>query len=174
MSSSSTKETQEEFDQRMDQARAEQGLGEKAVPEQRPAASQQIDPSQESQRFQEELENGERDPMPKSAHDKAASKAQLSRAEKAEKKLGPETLRDGQPVTITKGKFKGAVGTVEGITWASEADAIKAKSGDPAVARFAKARSYSVRTRGQGSLVSCTPSEVEVHTAGLGPNASEL
>jgi len=172
--SSSTKETQEEYDQRMAQARAEQGLGENAVPEERPVASQQIDPSQESSRYQEELENGEREPMPKSAHDKAASKSQLSKAEKQEQKLGNETLREGQAVTITKGKFKGAVGTVESVTWASEADAIKAKSGNPAVARFAKVASYSIRTRGQGSLASCKPSEIEIHTAGLGPNASEL
>lgn len=173
--SSSTKETQEEFDQRMDQARAAQGLGENAVPEQRPAASQQIDPSQESSRYKEELENGERDPMPKEAYDRAQSKSQLKKAEKAEKKLGLETLREGQAVVITKtGVFKGAVATIESVTWASEAQALKAKSGNPAVARFAKAASYSVRTRGQGSLVSVKPTEVELHTAGLGPNASEL
>lgn len=176
MGSSTTqhKETQEEFDARVEKERNEQALTGNAVPEQRPVASQQIDPSQESERFKQELENGERDPMPKSAHDKAASKSQLAKAEKQEQKLGDETLREGQAVTIIKGKFKGAVGTIESVTWASEADAIKAKSGDPAVARFAKASSYSVRTRGQGSLASCKPSEVEVHTAGLGPNASEL
>jgi len=174
MSSSATKETQEEFDQRMDSARAAQGLGPNSVPEQRPVASQQVDPASESPVYQKELENGERDPMPKSAYDKAASKSQSKKAEKQEQKLGPENLIEGQSVTITKGKFKGAVGVIVDITWASQDDATKAKSGDPSVARFAKAASYSVRTRGQQSLASCKPSEVELHTSGLGPNASEL
>lgn len=174
MSSSATKETQEEFDLRMNQERAAQGLGPNAVPEQRPVASQQVDPTSESSRYKEELENGERDPMPKEAYDRAASNSQTRKAERQEEHLGPETLREGQAVSILKGKFKGAVGTIVDVTWASQDEATKAKSGDPSVARFARASSYSVRTRGQQSLATCKPSELEIFSGTMGPNASEL
>jgi len=177
MGSATKKETKEEFDQRQDQARAEQALtSPDAVPEQRPQASQQIDPSSESEVYQEEKENGDRDPMPKEAYDRANSSAQAKKAEKEQNKLGNEgleTLREGAKVRITDHKpYDGAVAVVESVTYASLEDAAKARSGDPAVARFAKCSSYSLRTRGQGALVEVSPKEIEIYEGALGPNAS--
>lgn len=173
MAESATKETQEEFEARQDRERAEQALPEGAVPEQRPQAHQEINPDKQSER-ERKLKDEDEGPMDKSAYDKAASGAQLKKAEKAEKKLGPEMLRDGDKVDIVKGEFKGAAGVVVEVEFASQEDAQKYRSGDASVARFAKASSYMVRTRGQQHLVEVKPSEVELRTQPLGPNASEL
>jgi len=177
MGSATKKETQEEFEQRQDQARAEQAItSPDATPEQRPQASQQLDPSTESEVYQEEVDNGERDPMPKSAYDKADSGSQAKKADKESKKLGNEgleTLREGAKVRVTDHKpYDGAVAVVESVTYASPEDAAKARSGDPAVARFAKCSSYGLRTRGQGALIEVTPKEIEIYEGALGPNAS--
>lgn len=177
MGSATKKERQEAFEQEQDQARSAQGLtSPNSVPEKRPQASQQLDESSESEVYREEVENGERDPMPFEAHDQASSDAQAKKAEKTSNKLGNEgieTLREGAKVRVVDHPpYDGAVGVVEGVTYASPEDAAQARSGDPAVARFAKCSAYSIRTRGQGALIEVTPKEIELYEGALGPNSS--
>jgi len=143
-----------------------------AVPEKRPQAHQQ--PGEESARFKKELENGERDPMSESAHKKAESSSQHTKAEKQERKLGPDTLIEGARVRITSGIYEGATGAVTKVEYASFAEKQKAASGDPAIARFARASSYMVRTRGgDHALVEVTPDQVEAIDK-LGIDSSEV
>jgi transcription antitermination factor NusG len=164
------KETQEEFDARREQERSAQALADpNAVPEHRPQASQI--PNTMSER---EKEKAEEEPLGKEDYEAAESDSQLKKAEKEETEHGPEHLRDGDKVYIIDGEYEGAVGVVVDVTWENLEEQTKARSGDPAVARFAKASEYLVRTRGQQHLVSVTPEEVEQYEGELGPNVSEL
>lgn len=167
------KRSNAEFRDEQRKEAANQGqVSDTAVPEKRPQAHQQQ--GEESARFQEELENGERDPMPESAHVKADSSAQQARAEKQERKLGPDTLTEGARVRITSGIYEGATGSVTKVEYASFVEKQKATSGDPSIARFAKASSYMVRTRGgDHALVEVTPDQVEVIDK-LGIDSSEV
>lgn len=142
-----------------------------AVPEQRPQAFAQVDDSKESKQFRLKRERGDLEPMPKSAHDRAASNAQLEKAEEQETKLGPETLREGARVRITEGDYEGSEGAIIEVEYDGFEEAQKAKSGDPSVARFARAASYMVRTRGGAhALVNVKPDEVESVTQLAGTN----
>lgn len=157
------KEEEEAFREEQRRKAASQGAtSPNAVPEQRPQAFAETRPDEESEVFKRRKEAGDFDPMPPEAFEKAASSAQAKKAEKQSKKLGVETLREGQRVIITDGVYKGAEGAITEVHWANESEAQKARSGDPAVARFAKASSYMVRTRGSGhALVEVKPDEVE-------------
>lgn len=153
----------EEFEQEREKAKAAQGLtSPDAVPEQRPQAFQERVESQESDLHRKRKERGDLDPMPQEAFDRASSSAQLRRAHKQEKKLGPETLLVGTRVRITDGDYEGSTGAITEVEYVNQTERQKAVSGDPAIARFAKASSYFVRTRGGGhALVNVEPSQVE-------------
>lgn len=163
-----------EFRDQQKREAADQGnTSSNAVPEQRPVASQQVSDANESPQYLEELKNGERDPMPKSAYYKAASSSQLAKAEDEEQSTGLDTLTEGAIVRITTGVYRDAVGAVTKVNYADFDEKAKATSGDPAVARFAKASSYMVRTRGGAhALVEVKPDDLEL-ARNLGVNASE-
>jgi len=164
------KETQEEWDARREQERSAQALADpNSVPEHRPQAHQQVDTMSDR-----EEEKAEEEPLGKEDYEAAESDAQAKKAEKESEKLGAEHLRDGDKVYIIDGEYEGAVGVIVDVTWADLEERAKAQSGDPTVARFAKASEYLVRTRGQQHLVSVEPDEVEQYDAELGPNVSEL
>lgn len=142
-----------------------------AVPEQRPQAFLESRPDLESDQRRLEEERGDLEPMPMSAHVKAASDAQLQKAESEERKLGPETLREGARVRIIDGDYKGSEGAIVEVNYDGFEESQKAKSGDPSVARFARAHSYMVRTRGSGNaLVDVKPDQLETVERLKGPN----
>jgi len=172
---SATKETKEEFEQRREQARREQSLPEGTEPEQRPVASQQIDPAQESAAYQQELDEGVREPADKKAFDRANSDAQAKKAEKESKKLGTEHFREGDKVTIVKpgDAYDGAVGVIDSVTFDDPDEAVKARSGVPGAERFAEASDYIVKTRAQGQRIAVKPDEVEAFNRQLGVDVTE-
>lgn len=157
------KQQSDQFNKDREQKASEQALtSDRAVPEQRPQAFAESRPDLESDQRKMREERGDLEPMPMSAHVKAASGAQLEKAEGEEEVLGPETLREGARVRIIKGDFKGSEGAVVEVTYDGHEEAMKAKSGDPSVARFARAAEYMVRTRGSSNaLVPLKPNEVE-------------
>lgn len=162
-------QTAEEFrEEQLAAARAQGLTGDNAVPEQRPQAFNQPEPSDESELYKRRVEAGDFDPADKSAYDKAASKSQLKAAEKEEKKLGVETLKEGQVVKVIDGVYEGAIGTIVDVTFKNPDEAMKAASGNPAAARFAKASSYTVRSRGGAhALMSVEPKQVELVPGGF-------
>lgn len=157
------KERAEKFrEEQKTQAAAQAQTSDNAVPEQRPQAFAEPRPDLESDQFKKRQERGEFDPMPLSAHLKADSDSQLEQAEEDEQELGTETLNVGQRVRITDGDYEGSEGAIERVEYDGFEEAQKAKSGDPAVARFARAAEYMVRTRGEShALVAVKPDEVE-------------
>jgi transcription antitermination factor NusG len=97
--------------------------------------------------------------MPLSAHEKAASEAQEKKAAKAS---DSKSTTVGQRIRVTKGVYEGSYGAVLEVTYKNFEEQQKAKSGDPAIARFAKVSSVLVRTRGgRHALISLKPSEYE-------------
>jgi hypothetical protein len=165
---SDTKST-EDFEKEQAKARETQGItSDDVVPEQRPQAFTQVDPSQESDLYKARKEAGDFDPADKSAYDKAASIAQLKKAEKAEQKLGNPNLREGAVVKITDGIYEGAIGTITKVNYEDEAEAAKAASGVPGAANFAKAESFMVRSRGGAhALISVKAKDVELVPGGF-------
>jgi hypothetical protein len=149
-------------DEQKRQAESQAQTSDNAVPEQRPQAFAESRPDLESDQFKKRQERGEFDPMPMSAHMKAQSDSHLEEAEGEEQELGPETLIVGTRVRITGGDYEGSEGAIERVEYDGFEEAQKAKSGDPAVARFARAAEYMVRTRGEShALVPVKPDEVE-------------
>lgn len=160
--------TQEEFDQEMAARRASQGItSDNVVPEQRPQAFNTSN-GEESELEKRRREAGDFDPAEKSAYDKAASKSQLTKAEKAEKKLGSDNLQEGAVVRVLKGIYEGAVGTITKVNYLNADEAAKAASGVPGAARTAKAESYMVRSRGGAhALISVKSKDVELVPGGF-------
>lgn len=156
-------QTEEEFRSEQQRLAAEQGqTAPNAVPEQRPQASTQFPEHLQSETAKKLDAEGFNDPMPKSAYEKAASAAQAKAAAKEEKALGLETLREGAVVRIISGPYEGAYGAIVAVSWKNADERAKAVSGDQAIARFAKAASYTVNTRGTSStIVVVKPTEVE-------------
>lgn len=174
-SSTTTKSAEETFQEEQAAAAAEQGLGAGSVPERRPQAFQEVPESQESELHKRRVAAGEFDPPTKADYDRANSDAQAKKAAKAERKLGLETLREGTKVKVTKGIYEGAIGVITEVTFKNQEEAQKFRSGDPSVARFAKASQYLVRSRGGAhALMSVTPEEIEIHNGPLGANVSKI
>ena len=165
MASATKKKKEEEakeFREEQERLAREQGSNAAgAVPEQRPQAFAETRTDLQSDQFKRRRDRGDLEPMSKEAHDRAASPAQLKKAEREEQYLGPETLKVGARVLITSGDFEGSEAAVTEVEYASFEEKQKAASGDPAIARFAKASSYTVRTRAQGQLTEVTPDQVE-------------
>lgn len=157
------KEQTERFRDDQKRQAADQGsTSEAAVPEQRPQAFAESRSDLESEAFRRKQERGDLEPMPMSAHLRADSAAQLAKAEEEEQVLGPETLREGARVRITGGDYEGSQGAVVEVIYDGESEAQKARSGDPSVARFARALEFMVRTRGSSNaLVAVKPKDVE-------------
>lgn len=172
----SDSQTAEEFREEQQSAAREQGLtGDQAVPERRPQVFNQPEPGSESELYKRRQEAGDFDASSKSAYDKADSSTQLKKAEKEEKKLGPETLSEGAVVNVTKGIYKGATATIVSVTYKNPDEAAKAASGVPGAARFAKAESYMVRSRGGAhALFEVTPTEIEYVPGGFTHQTSEI
>ena len=170
--------TAEEFREEQLQTAREQALtGDNAVPEQRPQAFNQPDPEAESELFKRRQEAGDFDPPDKKAYDTAGSDAQLKKAEKAEKKIGPETLTEGAVVRVTKKghMYEGAMGVIIKVTYKNADEAAKAASGVPGAARFAKASDYLVRSRGGAhALFTVTPDEIEYVPNGFTHRESDI
>jgi len=140
------------------EAAAQNQNAENAVPEQRPIASQ-VSSLPESTVTQADQEDGSNDPMPKSAHDRAASKEQLKKADKASVS---ETTRAGQRIKVTKGKYKGAFAAVLEVKYASREATQDARSGDASIANYAEVDHVVARTRGgRHDLISLEPGEYE-------------
>lgn len=109
------------------------GGNENAVPEQRPQSMTVADPSTDKSDLTRKLEDSDYipddGPMPQSAYNKAASKAQAKKAADNSKSEGPMV---GNVVISTKGPHEGRVFAVTRIvSEGSVADAIRRLSGDP-------------------------------------------
>jgi hypothetical protein len=144
------------------QAESQAQTSDNAVPEQRPQAFAEPRPDLESDQAKRRRESGAEDPMPMSAHMKAQSDAHLEEAEEEEQTLGNETLIAGTRVRITSGDYEGSEGSIERVEYDGFEEKQKAESGSPAIARFARAAEYMVRTRGGShALVAVTPDQVE-------------
>jgi hypothetical protein len=164
-------------EQQRQQAAEQNQLAPNAVPEQRPIASQQVLDYHQSSVYKRQRDEGTdlAEPMPKSAFETAASEEQLEKSAQEEQKMGVDTLREGDTVEITNGDYEGARGVITEVSFADFDESQKAHSGDPAAARFARANSYLVRTRGgRHALLSVSPEDLKVipRTA-VGINASE-
>lgn len=98
-------------------AAAAQGLPEGSVPEQRPQASQQVDPSDAVSDLTQRLRDAGADPqvqepMDQEAYDRADSDEQKDKAARASKS---EAIMMGNTVDITDGPYQGEVGAVTRI-----------------------------------------------------------
>jgi hypothetical protein len=155
----SEKQTAEEFREEQRRIAASQGqTAENAVPEQRPIASQ-VPSLPESDVQQALAEEGANDPMPKSAYDRAASKEQAKKAEKAGKS---ESTRSGQRIKITSGPYAGSFAAVLEVNYKNFEEEQKARSGNPGLALYAEVDHVVARTRGgRHDLVSLKPDEYE-------------
>lgn len=138
---------------------AEQNLPPGAVPEQRPIASQVVDDSQESETYKKLRDSGELNQKASfEDYERAASKEQ---AKKAAASSQSESLIPGATVKITKGPNEGRVGVVLSVNYDGFEEEQKAKSGDQAVARFARVDTYIVRTRdGRTDTLEVKPGDV--------------
>jgi transcription antitermination factor NusG len=159
MASDKESKADKEFREEQRQAaRAQNQSAENAVPEQRPIASQ-VSSLPESDVQQALREEGYDEPMGKEAYDRASSDAQ---EKKAAKEGAKESVREGQRVRITDGPYEGSFAAVVGVTYEDATEALKARSGDPAVANYAKVAEVQVRTRGgRHDLVNLTPDQYE-------------
>ena len=131
-----------------------------AVPEQRPQASQEHPDSQESEVYRKLRDNGDlnEEPMPKSAYDKAASKAQLKAAEKDER---APSVAVGAKIIVTEGPYEGQTAVVNELKYKNPAD-VAGVAGTPE-ARFQEVESVLCRTRGgRHALLSLAPDEFRI------------
>ena len=166
--------TQEEFEKEQADARASQGItSDNVVPEQRPQAFTEVDPETESDLYKARKEAGDFEPADKEAYDRAASKSQLKKAEKTEKRLGTPNLREGAVVRITGGIYEGTIGAITKVNYKNETEAAKAASGVPSTSNFAKADSFMIRSRGGAhALISVDAEDVELVPGGYTQRAS--
>lgn len=117
------------------QRAADQNLPEGAVPEQRPQASQQTDPSDKVSELSKRLaEAGEapeanNEPMPQEAYDKASSDSQMKKAAKESKSEG---IMVGNMVESTKGPHEGRIFAVTRlVSFKTAADLVEKLAGSP-------------------------------------------
>lgn len=127
-------QSEEEFNTLRDQQRAGQNLTDpNAVPEQRPQSFLTADtgPSELTQKLRDAGDPHEPvgEPMPKSAFDKAASDAQMK---KAEKDSVTEGIHAGNGVRATAGPHEGRIFAVTRVTkHGSVADMVRNAQGSP-------------------------------------------
>jgi hypothetical protein len=136
-----------------------------AVPERRPQASTVVDPGPDNwiaKQLAEAKEEGELpddSAMGPEAYERAASDKQ---AKAAAKDSQTDSLLEGTRVKIIDGPHAGRVGPIIRREFDSFEEQLKAASGVPAVARFAKVSSVTIRTRdARQDLVTVTPDQVE-------------
>lgn len=134
-----------------------------AVPEQRPAAFQEVSDAHQSSTFQALKESGHplasNEPMPKEAYDRADSDEQRRKADRASR---VPTLRDGERVRITKKEpgLEGRNAVIIQVHYSEEE--LQRREAGRADAAYAEASSYVVRTRdGRTDTLELKPDEVE-------------
>jgi len=147
-------QSEEEFEAAQAEAAQKQGLPPGAVPEQRPQAFTEVDKTKDeiSQRLEDE---GQGEKMDKSAYEAAQAEPDTDAEQQ-------ESVRVGAYIKITDGPYEGANAVVNEVQYDGPEEAAKARSGDPAAARFAKVATVLARTRGgKHALVELTPEQFE-------------
>lgn len=154
------------------QAQQQNQLGENAVPERRPIATQETLPSQQSETYrklrEEDKAPDQQKPMDQSAYQQAESQAES----------GEEGVRtrliEGTRVRVTQeGPYEGKFGHVQRVNHDAEGFLLAA-SGNPGVANYTEPESYSVKLRGgRPELIELKADEVvEVSEADYGRSAA--